>query len=253
MKLVAQMIVRNELDRYLEPCVFALLEFVDELRIVDNGSTDGTAEFLAGIPAARVLEHDEQMFRNEGRARNVLLDWTLEAEADWVLTLDADELVADGALLRSHLESGLCDRPAVTLCMQEVWEAEPERFFVRVDGGWRSHEIASLWKPPDRRRRGGEWRIVDRALACGREPIAVRRFMQTRQYVIAGIEILHFGWANPAERKTRAARYAEHDGGKFHAGSHLESILWRDERVKLCESPAPPSSHYREFVTRSRA
>ncbi len=73
------------------------------------------------------------------------------------------------------------------------------------------------------------WRILDRALACGREPMWVRgvRAQPT------GTSVFHFGWANPATRQERYDRYAQADGGKFHASRHLDSILWNDRRVRL--------------------
>jgi glycosyltransferase involved in cell wall biosynthesis len=46
-KLIASLIVRNELKRYLEPCVAHLLEFCDEIRVLDDRSDDGTREWLA--------------------------------------------------------------------------------------------------------------------------------------------------------------------------------------------------------------
>ncbi len=48
-----------------------------------------------------------------------------------------------------------------------------------------------------------------------------------------GSDLLHFGWTRPGERKERYDRYTRHDGGRFHAGSHLRSIMWPDARVKL--------------------
>ena len=46
-------------------------------------------------------------------------------------------------------------------------------------------------------------------------------------------EIFHFGWTNQSERQIRAERYFKHDGGKFHADKHLQSILWGDDKVGL--------------------
>ena len=64
--------------------------------------------------------------------------------------------------------------------------------------------------PKDREARN--WKIPDVQLACGREPLQVRR---TRA-VASGASVFHFGWACEADRVERAQRYFEHDGGKFH-------------------------------------
>jgi hypothetical protein len=45
--------------------------------------------------------------------------------------------------------------------------------------------------------------------------------------------VLHFGWTNVQDRQARYDRYVEHDGGRFHKNSHLESIMWADDQVQV--------------------
>ena len=47
MRLVASLIGRNELSRYLVPCIESLQEFCDEIRVVDDYSTDGSFQWLS--------------------------------------------------------------------------------------------------------------------------------------------------------------------------------------------------------------
>ena len=225
-KLVASMIVRNELGRYLEQSVGHLLEYVDELRILDDASTDGTSEWLTEV-------HDERMkvkrldqsgfYEHEGRTRQRLLDWTLEADPTYILAIDADEFVADPQMVRAACTG---TTPVWTLSMEEVWELDGDCLCIREDGGWRSHPVAILWWPQG----GVEWSIRDTALACGRVPHVVGRQHGAPP---TGTEVLHFGWANEGERERRHQRYVAHDQGRYHAGHHLDSIMWRDERVEL--------------------
>jgi hypothetical protein len=238
MNLVASVIVRNELGRYLEDAIGALLEYVDEIRIVDCGSTDGTYEWLLRQPvsvlSAPEFAGDTGTFSHEGRARQRLLEWTLAAEPTHILSIDGDEFVADGRLVRHA-----CLGPAavLTLEMLEVWELDGDCICVRADGGWRPHPVPILYRGPTARDDASLWRIADRALACGREPLAVRQRMRAARST--GTEILHFGWANQAERAARHARYAAADGGRFHQSGHLDSILWGDDRVTLDGYPWP--------------
>ena len=77
---------------------------------------------------------------------------------------------------------------------------------------------------------------MDRALACGREPMAVR----TMRAVPINATVYHFGWTNEAARAARYQRYVEHDGGRFHNRKHLDSIMLPDSQVRLKPTPWPP-------------
>lgn len=244
MKLIASLIVKNELGRYLLPCLAHLLTYCDEVRILDDGSTDDWADRLrkngARPPLTRfdhVIDLDRihvlrdevsRFFYHEGAARNALLDWTLLGEPTHILAIDADEFVTDGPALRAA-----CEQPVAihSLDMEEVWRAEDECLCVRMDGGWRPHPIPILFTVPRNAGRDPQFRIQDSALACGREPMSVRARRNTARPT--GAQILHFGWANESERVARHHRYAVADGGRFHASTHLDSILWPDEKVVL--------------------
>ncbi len=78
------MIVKNE-ERFLGQCLESVREFVDEMVIVDTGSTDHTVE-IARQFGAKVYFHQWQNSFSE--ARNYSLQFV---NSDWVLQLDADE------------------------------------------------------------------------------------------------------------------------------------------------------------------
>lgn len=241
MKLVGSVIVRNELSRYLPTVLDHLLEFCDEIRVLDDRSDDGTSEWLAEQRSERVqvrFNEGPTFFEHEGRARQMLLHWTLQAMPTHVLAIDADELVSDGTRLRSALS----ENPRVQvwkLSLAEVWQARPDTLRLRVDGAWRPRWVPLLWRVPS----GSAARrlaIRDRALACGREPEWVRSASSSRHRSRElAVDLLHLGWANEAERAARHARYVTHDGGNFHARRHLDSILWPQKRVRLVDRPWP--------------
>jgi glycosyltransferase involved in cell wall biosynthesis len=232
--LVASLIVKNELGRYLKPCIAHLREFCDLIAVVDDGSTDGSAEWLLeqGDEQLHVLARDAKdgfFAGHEGHRRNELLKWTFQLRPDWVLAIDADEFIADGQKLRDYMGT---PRPVGTVTMEEVWKVQTRELSVRADGGWRPHDIPIFYRASGRRF-GGRWVIPNRELACGREPMAVRReWGKARK---TETEILHFGWAasDPEKRRPRYDRYVTADGGKFHRNSHLDSIMWPDADVKL--------------------
>lgn len=84
MKINLVMIVKNE-ERSLTRCLLAARPFVDEMIVVDTGSTDRTKE-LAREAGAQVF--DFVWVRDFSAARNFALE---QSDADWNLVLDADE------------------------------------------------------------------------------------------------------------------------------------------------------------------
>ena len=89
------MIVRNE-QANLVRCLMSVRDVVDEMIVVDTGSTDRTKD-LAAIFGAKVFDHP---WRDDfGEARNASL---AEASGDWILVIDADETLSsrDHAALR---------------------------------------------------------------------------------------------------------------------------------------------------------
>jgi hypothetical protein len=234
-KLVASMMVGPaEADRYLAPCLEHLAEFCDEICVRWEGEPGTMWEPGDGFPL-RILNAEPTFFAHEGRARQELLDFTLAAEPTHVLAIDADEFIADGALLRDTLSLA---EPATeptgwSICMQEVWNITGLGLELRQDGGWEEHDVPIVWEPGPR---PSGLAMPDRALACGRTPTQMRA-----RAGHVGTAILHFGWACRAEREARWNRYVVHDGGKHHQSAHLDSIMWDDEAVKLVRVGWPPA------------
>jgi glycosyltransferase involved in cell wall biosynthesis len=234
-KLIASAIVRNEADRYLTIWLGHLLTFCDEVRLLDDDSDDDTCEIAESFgPEVKIRQNPgPAFFEHEADARNQLLAWTIEGRPDYVLSIDADEFVGDTEQLRFHLSQ---ESAVFSLWMREVWKIEGEQVGLRVDGQWGDRRCPLLWRAPDRLQ-GSRWRIPRRKLACGREPQTVRG----QRGFDTGVGVYHFGWTRVGERESRAERYFEHDGGRFHANVHLQSILWSDEQVQLHWVPWPSS------------
>lgn len=89
------MIVKDE-EEYLEACLASVKGVVDEMIVVDTGSTDRTPE-IAEAQGAKVIRH---RWRDDfAAARNAGLE---RASGEWILVLDADEQLfeEDKAALR---------------------------------------------------------------------------------------------------------------------------------------------------------
>lgn len=229
---------RNELGRYLKLTVPALAEFCDEIRINDDGSTDGTFEWLLEQPKVSVQRNPGPTWReNEGELHQTLLDWTIAAEPTHVLAIDADEIVVGGERLREVAEENPAQR-TFTLRMVEIWRRDTHPWQMRVDGRWGPRPVGIFYGMPRQLPRRyfqgkGEWRIWGRKMAGGRVPRVIRTDQIHGDPMESGVDILHLGWSDPAERAGRYQRYVELDGGNFHAKKHLDSIMLPDAEIEL--------------------
>ena len=94
MKLTVIILTHNE-ERHIEACIRSAA-FADEILVIDDMSTDRTAE-LAQSLGARVVMHP--LAGDFAGQRNFALTQT---DADWVLYVDADERVNEGTEAELH-------------------------------------------------------------------------------------------------------------------------------------------------------
>lgn len=113
------MIVKDEEERLAE-CLRAASPWVDEIIVVDTGSTDSTQK-IAREHGARVLEYEWD--DDFSAARNIGLE---AATKDWILVLDADEILSEacGASLRQMVTDPQCI--ALWLPLSSVVEDDEE-------------------------------------------------------------------------------------------------------------------------------
>ncbi|MFC4999321.1 glycosyltransferase [Dactylosporangium cerinum] len=84
------MIVKNE-EAFLRGCLESAAPAVDEMVVVDTGSTDATMEIAVAAGAVVLTDTLDGDF---AKARNRALD---AATSDWILVLDADERLPEAA------------------------------------------------------------------------------------------------------------------------------------------------------------
>ena len=97
---IAAVVLTHNEERNLAECLASLVGWVDELYVVDSGSTDRTVD-IARQAGARVFEHP---FEHYGAQRNWAIDHLPIASA-WTLHVDADERITPE--LRSAITAAL--------------------------------------------------------------------------------------------------------------------------------------------------
>jgi glycosyltransferase involved in cell wall biosynthesis len=133
-KLTALVITYNEMG-YIERCIESV-RFADEIIVVDSYSTDGTYEYLQDDPEVSVFRHP---FENFTRQKTVALE---KASHDWVLFLDADEVVTPELQveIRKTINSGTPH--AAFWCFRKfMFEQEPLKY-----SGWQTDKNYRLFR-----------------------------------------------------------------------------------------------------------
>ncbi|TXS90739.1 glycosyltransferase [Parahaliea maris] len=199
MKLSLCMIVRDEAF-FLRDCLAAAAPHVDEMVVVDTGSSDATPD-IAREFGARLFHytwHDDY-----AAARNFSLQ---QATGDWILVLDADELITaqDYRKLRELIADTEFDgfyleqRNYTEEQRSTGWQPTPPDAPGRGFSGYTVNPILRLFRRrPDIHYQSPIHEIVDGTIAEGK-----------RQRL--DIPIHHYVDANPARpRAQRSLRYFE--------------------------------------------
>lgn len=194
------MIVKDEAF-FIEECLAHAVPHVDEIVIVDTGSTDGTRE-IAKRYAHKLIDFD--WIDDFAAARNAGLE---QATADWILVLDADERLDRDSFMRlrdatlsSELDGYYLDQRSYTdQQLASAWlplsAEDAERFGYR---GYTRNPIMRLFRnTPAIRYQGRIHEIVDGTIEAPRRGTL-------------DIPLHHYSESNPHRpRNQRNLRYLE--------------------------------------------
>lgn len=219
------MVVKNEVDRYLEKCLRHMSPFLDELFIWDDQSVDGTPDLCKfftehvyvrpdNIPS--FLEHEGQ-FRSAAWAKMVEV---LNPDSDvWILSFDCDEFLVSEDNERDSIDQAITaagQALSIRIHFPEIFKVEEDEIWYRTDGYWGNINGTRLFRYLDNAR----W--SDKAMGCGSEPTYVSEGLKSD--VNYGLNMLHFGYAYPEDQQKKYQRYTNlYDHG--HSNSHIQSII----------------------------
>ena len=102
---IAAIVLTYNEERNLPDCLASLTGWVDEVFVVDSGSTDRTVD-IARAAGARIFTHP---FEHYGAQRNWAID-NLPVGAPWTLHIDADERISPE--LQRSITAALARNPA---------------------------------------------------------------------------------------------------------------------------------------------
>jgi glycosyltransferase involved in cell wall biosynthesis len=142
----AVMIVKDE-EVFIEQCLKSLYEYVDEIVVVDTGSTDQTKAIAENI-GDKVRIYDFKWCDDFSAARNFA---NSKATGAWLLSVDADEVVTGLRDIRNKLNHpyqairintrNYTDKTTATGWIPNIGEYEQETF-----SGWFPSEKVRFWR-----------------------------------------------------------------------------------------------------------
>ena len=186
MKISACLIVCNE-EKNLPRCLASIVPVVDEIVVIDSGSTDSTVA-LAQSFGARVIT---QSWLGYVGQKNFALD---QASHPWVLSIDADEELSPefAAAITKLRNDPAADAPGApngyTVSRLVFYRGKWIRH-----GDWYPDRLVRLFRCADARFTGG--RVHEKLEIAGEHPI------------LPG-DIFHYTYTDADDRARRCANYA---------------------------------------------
>jgi glycosyltransferase involved in cell wall biosynthesis len=93
----ACLIVKDE-EKHIFDCLNSIIDVVEEIILVDTGSSDKTIEIANGFTKVKLFNYDWD--NNFSNARNFSLE---QAQSDYILFIDADERLVNGEIIKDVL------------------------------------------------------------------------------------------------------------------------------------------------------
>jgi glycosyltransferase involved in cell wall biosynthesis len=225
MKIIGMMLVKNEADRWLTQSLGKLVRLCDKIVVLDDDSTDNTTQICMDY-GCKVYVSDKSLWgTDELYQRKRLFDLAkFEAkENDWIICLDADEIIPLAFIPYLKYLMNILDNNinGIALKLHDMWDCE----HYREDMYWEAHKFN--YPVAIRYREGFDYKWRDKLLHCGRFPQN-----SSPNCITTHIPLKHMGWSTLEDRKQKYDRYMKVDPeGKHGLIQQYRSIL--DENPTL--------------------
>lgn len=220
--LVGMMIMKNEADRYLRESLEALSAVCEAVFVADDRSTDDSVDIALEYAtvwsppdSVPTFVEDEASFRE---AAWIAMTETYEMKTgeDWVLSVDADEIVAFSKEDFNNFVSSEPDGDIFKLKIHEVfgYNGEP---LERLDGFWGDICNERLLRFDESFYFLKNKKMGDGSLPMGGNPVINQA---------SGLHLLHLGYLRSEDRIAKYNRYSaiKNNG---HSSLHVTSIIRR--------------------------
>jgi len=207
-RLLALLAFHDEM-RFLPGWFENVLPHVDGIVALDDGSTDGSGDFVSAQPGVldliRVPPRDPHVW-DDGVNHSRVIEAALRYQPDWMIGLDADERLEREFRTRAEAEIRKGEKRgdlAYTLRLYELWNG-PRTY--RADGVWGTKLRARLFKNVpglryDMRQLHGQWAPLN-------------GFRPRLGYPSADLVFYHLRMIDPRDRAARRDRYNQLDPGR---------------------------------------
>lgn len=197
------MIVKNEAD-CLAHCLQSIKPVVDEIVIVDTGSSDQT-KAIAKAFGARVF--DFQWHDDFSSARNFSID---QARGNWILVLDADEVLAPEDLvgLKEIVDSQRSFPVAVGITTRNYVKAVNTPNWTPNRGEYPLQEVGSGWYPSTKVRLFSNHHDL-RFVHPVHELVDPSAHAANIEIVTCDLPVHHYGKLEQAQIRTKGTAYFE--------------------------------------------
>jgi glycosyltransferase involved in cell wall biosynthesis len=198
------LLVRNEENRWLGQYINQMHKICDRVVVLDDASTDKTPDILEKV-GFEVHRSKESLWGTDELEQRKKL-WNLTTakakDNDWILCLDADELLIEKDL--AHIKYFINKLPAhvnsIGFRLFDMWN----KTHFRQDIYWQAH--FHMWPMAIRYKASFDYAWIDKKLHCGRFPKNSASAMLPTE-----IFIKHMGWSREEDRNEKYMRYMEAD------------------------------------------